>query len=86
MTRSYFEPENLQALEEVLTEVKRRLTPQDLNDPTKLDAIALRILALAAEGTSPWMILREFGLQAQEPIQQESAHAQSEESTFEGRE
>jgi hypothetical protein len=60
MPKAYFEPENLNALVEVFTEAKRRLKRQDLNDPTKLDWVAHRILSLAAEGMSPQAILREI--------------------------
>lgn len=60
MPKAYFEPENLRALEEVFAEVKRRLNPQELNDQSRLDFIASRILWLASEGFTPWMILREI--------------------------
>jgi hypothetical protein len=60
MPKAYFEPENLNALVEVFTEAKRRLNSQDLNDPTKLDWIAHRILSLAAEGVPPQAILQEI--------------------------
>lgn len=58
MPKAYFDPENLNALIEVFTEAKRRLNRQDINDPTKLDFVACRILSLAADGMSPEMILR----------------------------
>lgn len=63
MPKTYFEPENLNALVEVFTEVKRRLNSQDINDPTKLDLIAHHILRLAADGIPPWTILKQIGSQ-----------------------
>jgi hypothetical protein len=60
MPRAYFEPESLDALAEVFAEAKRRLNVQDINDPTTLDLLASRILRLAADGLSPWMILGEI--------------------------
>jgi hypothetical protein len=63
MPKAYFEPENLNALIEVFTEVKRRLNSQDINDPTRLDLVARRILNLAADGLSPEMILQEISPQ-----------------------
>lgn len=63
MPKAYFEPENLNALIEVFTEAKRRLNSQDINDPTKLDFIARRILNMAADGLPPWLILREIAPQ-----------------------
>ena len=60
MPRAYFEPESLDALAEVFAEAKRRLNSKDINDPTALDTVASRILALAAEGLPPSMILREI--------------------------
>jgi hypothetical protein len=60
MPRAYFEPESLDALAEVFAEAKRRLNAKDINDPMTLDLVASRILALAAEGLSPWMILKEI--------------------------
>ena len=63
MPRGFFEPENLKAMAEVLDEAKRHLPPQDLSDPTKIDGLALRILALATDGWPPWVILRKLGSQ-----------------------
>jgi len=61
MPRAYFEPESLDALAEVFAEAKRRLNVQDIKiNPTTLDLLASRILRLAADGLSPWMILREI--------------------------
>ena len=65
MPKAYFDPENLNALIEVFTEAKRRLNKQDINDPTKLDLVAFRILRLAADGMSPEMILREIAPQVE---------------------
>ena len=58
--RAYFEPESLNALAEVFSEAKRRLSAKDINDPETLDIVASRILRLAADGLSPWIILREM--------------------------
>jgi hypothetical protein len=84
MPKAYFEPENLNALTEVFAEVRRRLSAQDINDPTKLDLIATRILGLAADGLTPSEILREIAPQV-EPmapfIAQEDAKEQSEKAT-----
>jgi hypothetical protein len=63
MPKAYFEPENLNALAAVFAEARRRLSAQDINDPTKLDLIANRILGLAADGLSPWLILQEIAPQ-----------------------
>lgn len=63
MPKAYFEPENLAALAKVFAEIKTRLNSQDVNDPTKLDLIAHRILNLAAEGLPPWLILQEIASQ-----------------------
>jgi hypothetical protein len=41
MPKAYFEPENLNALIEVFTEAKRRLSRQDITDPPRLDFVAL---------------------------------------------
>lgn len=60
MPKAYFEPENLNALAEILNEAERRLSALDVNDPATLDLIASRILKLAAEGMPPYMILREI--------------------------
>jgi len=60
MPKAYFEPENLNALIEVFTEAKRRLNIQDVNDPTKLDWVAHRILSFAADGMPPQTILQEI--------------------------
>lgn len=60
MPKAYFEPENLRALEDVLTEARRRLNSLNVNDPAQLDFIAARILHLAADGMPPYMILREI--------------------------
>ena len=65
MPKAYFEPENLNALIEVFTEAKRRLNSQDINDPARLDFIASRILALAANGVHPSMILQEIAPQVE---------------------
>jgi hypothetical protein len=64
MPRAYFEPESLNALAEVFAEAKRRLNVRDINNPTTLDAVASRILALASEGHPPGMILKEIGGEA----------------------
>ncbi len=53
MPKAYFEPDNLNALVEVFTEARRRLNSQDLNDPSRLDLVAHRILSLAASGMPP---------------------------------
>jgi hypothetical protein len=60
MPRAYFEPKSLDALAEVFAQAKRRLNPADINDPMTLEALASRILRLAADGHSPWLILREI--------------------------
>jgi hypothetical protein len=63
MVKGYFEPENLNALAGVLALAKCQLKSEDLTDPTKLDAVALRILNLAAQGMPPRVILREIASQ-----------------------
>lgn len=74
MPRAYFEPESLDALAEVFAEAKRRLN--NINDPTTLDLLASRILGLAADGLSPWMILREI-------VEQDSPHGGANGATLE---
>ena len=59
MPKAYFEPENLNALTEVFTEVKRRLVARGMVDPTMLDTVAGRILRMAADGLPPRSILNE---------------------------
>ena len=60
MSKRYIEPENLNALAEIFHEAKRRMRPEEVSDPAVLSSVALRILNLAAEHSSPWLILREL--------------------------
>jgi hypothetical protein len=59
MPKAYFEPENLNALTEVFTEVKRRLIAIGMVEPTMLDTVAGRILRMAADGVPPQTILNK---------------------------
>ncbi|MFZ5674430.1 MAG: hypothetical protein ACOZAM_15850 [Pseudomonadota bacterium] len=60
MPKAYFDPDNIRALAEVLSEAKHRLNLRDVNDPAMLDYVAARIFSLAAEGVPPGSILQKI--------------------------
>jgi hypothetical protein len=59
MPKAYFEPQNLQALVEVFEDAHRLLKARGQDSAEIRDRVARRIFELAAQGCSPWQILRE---------------------------
>jgi hypothetical protein len=60
MSKTYFEPEQVDALVDVFQEAKRLLERRGATSRRQLDAIAHMILKLAYEGVPPWLILSEI--------------------------
>jgi hypothetical protein len=60
MPKTFFEPDNLDALAEIFHEAERDLQRRGLADPVNLDWTARRILNLAGQGLPPWIILAEI--------------------------
>ena len=60
MSKSYLEPEQVDALVEVFQEAKRLLERRGVTSRRQLDTVAHMILELAYEGIPPWLILSEI--------------------------
>ncbi len=60
MPKAYFEPQMVAVLGDVLNEAKAVLECRGEVNPTNLDWIARRILELASQGLSPWLVLAQL--------------------------
>jgi hypothetical protein len=65
MAKTFFEPENLNALAEIFAEAKRQLAERHVTDGAAIDLLAQRILHLAADGLPPSIILLEVAPQGE---------------------
>ena len=60
MPKAYFEPQNLRALVQVFEDAHRLLKARGQDTDEICGRVARRIFELAAQGNSPWQILREL--------------------------